>query len=80
MSLMEQYGLEATITITEPSSGDMFRYDGGPWIEYCRSDIHSNWEPMIYVWDDDTDQSIINLDVNEVAIVIISFLTQEDDE
>ena len=69
-----------TITIEDNDSGCLYRYDGGMWIQYCEPDINGSWEDLIYVWDDEKNQSAINMTIEDVAVVILQFIYSDEDE
>lgn len=73
-------GFSATITITDNTDGTLYRYDGGKWIEVCEPGIKGTWEPLVYVWDDDQNCAMIGMTIEEVAIALLSFLYQDEDE
>lgn len=78
MSDIAPGGFSATITITDNDSGTMYRYDGGPWIEVCEPGINSNWEPLVYVWDDTRSTPMIDMTIEGVAMALLTFLYSED--
>lgn len=81
MSDIKPGGFSATITITDNGTNDMYRYDGGKWIEYCEPGIRSSWEQLIYVWDDDENTPLIDMTIEDVALALLSFLyADEEDE
>lgn len=71
--------LSATILIEDNESGCMYRYDGGKWIQHCEPDINGSWEDLIYVWDDDSDKAGIEMTIEDVAVVILSFIYSIDE-
>lgn len=80
MSDIKPGGFSATITITDNDSGTMYRYEGEEWIEVCEPGITSTWQPLIYVWDDELNISMIEMTIESVAVALLSFLYSEDED
>lgn len=80
MSAIKTGGFSAIITITDNDNGTLYRYDGGRWIELCEPGIKGSWEPLVYVWDEENNCSMIDMTIEDVAIALLSFLYQDEDE
>lgn len=67
------------IVFNDTDTGEMYRYDGGEWIEYCEGGLKAEWQNLIYVM---TDEGIpaIDMDVRHVAGAIASYLEYADSE
>jgi hypothetical protein len=71
--------LTATIVITDTDSGEMFRYDGGDWIQYCDSGISAQWEDIIYVAGED-GRPVIDFTLNDIATAVLQWVYEGDDD
>lgn len=80
MSGVARGSFSATIMITDDMDGTMYRYDGGQWIEICEPGIKGTWEPLVYVWDQENDQAMIDMTIEDVAVALLNFLYQIEDE
>ncbi len=72
-------GFTAVITLTNERTNEMYRYDGGQWIEVCEPGVSSSWEDLIYVWDDELNTSMIDMTIEDVVITVLRFLYQIED-
>lgn len=73
-------GFTAVVTLTNERTHEMYRYDGGHWIEVCEPGIGSSWEDLIYVWDDEINESMIGMNIEDIVITVLRFLYQIEDE
>lgn len=73
--------ITATVIFEDTDTGEMYRYSGGAFIEYCEGGVRSDWQDMIYVLDDD-EQPVIDIDVRQIANAIAMYLeySQQDDD
>jgi hypothetical protein len=71
------------ITFHDTDTNEMYRYDGGDWIEYCEGGLKAEWQNLIYVLDEEGNPAIA-MDVRHVAGAIASYLeyvkSEDEDE